>query len=142
MVQDWLNILIIFVRTYCIVSYICLIIQTLFKMKHKLLYFTFSFLILITTTGFGFLESSTIIQGNVNRHHDVDSVKSASYGLQFSNNPSLTKKELKKPVNDQIAKSIIQSMAYLVKNITQIIFNLIIEAGMVILMAIFKFFMG
>jgi len=111
-------------------------------MKHKLLYFSFSFLILITTTGFGFLESSTIIQGNVNRHHDVDSVKSASYGLQFSNNPSLTKKELKKPVNDQIAKSIIQSTAYLVKNITQIIFNLIIEAGMVILMAIFKFFMG
>ena len=111
-------------------------------MKNKLLYIFFSFVIFTTTTGFGFLESSTIMQGRINREFKSDSVKNASYNLQFSNHHSLIKKEVEKPVSNQITKSIIQSIANLVKNATQIIINIVIEAGKVILMAIIKFFVG
>jgi hypothetical protein len=111
-------------------------------MKHKLLYTFFFFVILTTTTGFGFLESSTIIHGRENRQIKIDSLKNASYNLQFSNHHSLVKKEVEKPTSDQIAKSIIQSIVNLVKNVTQIIINIVVEAGKVILMAIIKFFIG
>lgn len=111
-------------------------------MKHKLLYLFSSFVILTFTTGFGFLESSTILQGRINRQIKVDSVKNDSYNIQFTKHPSLLKKEVEKPVNDQITKSIIQSIANLVKNITQIMVNVVIEVGKVILMAILNFFIG
>jgi hypothetical protein len=98
--------------------------------------------ILTTTTGFGFLESSTIMQGRINRQVEVDSIKNESYNLQFSNHPSFAKKEVEKPASEQITKSIIQSIANLVKNATGIIINMIIEASKVILMTIIKFFIG
>lgn len=111
-------------------------------MKRKLLYTLFSFVILTTITGFGFLESSTIMQGRINRQIKVDSVQNASHNPQFSNHHSLIKKEVEKPVSDQITKSIIQSIANLVKNVTQIMVNIVIEAGKVILMAVLKFFLN
>lgn len=111
-------------------------------MKNKLLYIFISSVILTTTTGFGFLESSTMMQGRENRQIKVDSMKNAPYNLHISNHPTLIKKEVEKPVNDQITKSIIQSIANLVKNVTQIIINIVLQAGKVILMAILKFFIG
>lgn len=111
-------------------------------MKNKLLYIFISSVILITTTGFGFLESSTMMQGRENRQIKVDSMKNAPYNLYISNHPTLIKKEVEKPVSDQITKSIIQSIANLVKNVTQIIINIVLQAGKVILMAILKFFIG
>jgi hypothetical protein len=98
--------------------------------------------ILISTTGFGFLESSTIIQGRINRQNKVDSLKNDYYSLQFSNHPSLIKKDIEKPISDQITKSIIQSIANLVKNITQVMVNLVVKVCKVILMAILNFFIG
>ena len=111
-------------------------------MKNKLLYIFISFVILTTTTGFGFLESSTIMQGRENRQIKVDSIKNTPYNLHISNHSPLIKKEVEKPVSDQITKSIIQSIANLVKNVTQIIINIVLQAGKVILMAILKFFIG
>lgn len=111
-------------------------------MKNKFLYIIFSFVILTTSTGFGFLESSTIMHGRENRQIKADSLKNASYSSQFSTNSSLVKKEIEKPVNNQITKSVIQWMANLVKNILQILVNVIVDAGKIILMAIIKFLIG
>ncbi len=111
-------------------------------MKQKFLYIIFAFVVLTTTTGFGFLESSTIMHGRENRQIKTDSLKNASSNLQFSNNPSLVKKEVEKPVSNQITKSVIQWMANLVKNTLQIIINVIIDVSKVILTAIIKFLIG
>lgn len=111
-------------------------------MKHKFLYIIFSFVVLTTSTGFGFLESSAIMHGRENRQFKADSLKNASSNLQFSNNSSLLKKEIEKPVNSQITKSIIQWMANLVKNTLQILINVIIDAAKIIVVAIIKFLIG
>ena len=95
-----------------------------------------------TSTGFGFLESSTIMHGRENRQIRADSLRNASSNLQFSNNPLLVKKETEKPVSNQITKSVIQWVANLVKNTLQIMINVIIDAGKLILMAIIKFLIG
>ena len=110
------------------------------KMKQKFLYIIFSFVVLATTTSFGFLESSTIMHGRENRQLKVDSLRNASNILQFSNNSSSLKKEIEKPVSNQITKSVIQWMANLVKNTLQIIINVVVDTLKVILMAIISFF--
>jgi hypothetical protein len=111
-------------------------------MKHTLVNIIISFVILASTTGFGFLESSTIIRGRINHQIEVDSVKNDFYALQFSNHQSLTKKDSEKPISDQITKSIIQSVANLVKNITQIMVHLLVVVCKVILMVILNLFIG
>jgi hypothetical protein len=111
-------------------------------MKNKFLYIIFSFVVLTTSTGFGFLESSTIMHGRENRQIKTDSLKNASLNLQFSHNPSSVKKEIEKPVSNQITKSIIQWMANLVKNTLQIMINVVIDVAKVILIAIIKFLIG
>ncbi len=99
-------------------------------------------MVLTTSTGFGFLESSTIMHRRENRQIKSDSLKNASYNLQFSGNPSFVKKEIEKPVNNQITKSVIQWIANLVKNTLQHLINVIVDAGKLILMAIIKFLIG
>ena len=99
-------------------------------------------MVLTASTGFGFLESSTIMHRRENHQIKADSLKSVSYNLQFSDNHSLAKKEIEKPVNNQITKSVIQWLANLVKNTLQILINFIIEAGKIILTAIIKFLIG
>jgi hypothetical protein len=111
-------------------------------MKNKFLYIIFSFVVLTTSSGFGFLESSTIMHGRENRQIVTDSLKNASYNLQFSDNSSFVKKEIEKPVSNQFTKSVIQWVANLVKNTLHIVINGIIDAGKVILMAIIKFLIG
>jgi hypothetical protein len=111
-------------------------------MKQKLLYIIFSFVVLTTTTGFGFLESSTIMHGRENRQIKVDSLKNTSPNIKFSNNSAILKKEVEKPVANQITKSVIQWMANLVKNTLQIIVSIVVDACKVILMAIIKFLIG
>ncbi|MEY4540159.1 MAG: hypothetical protein RLZZ306_1916 [Bacteroidota bacterium] len=125
-----------------LVGYICTSNQTSVKMKNKFLYIIFAFVVLTTSTGFGFLESSTIMHGRENRQIKADSLKNVSPNLQFSNNPQLVKKEIDKPENHQITKSIIQWTANFLKNTLQILLNVIIDAGKVILMAIVRFFIG
>ena len=111
-------------------------------MKQKFIYIIFSFVVLTTTTSFGFLESSTIMHGRESRQIKADSLKNASDNLQFSSNSSTLKKEIEKPSNNQVTKSVIQWMANLVKNTLQIIVNVVIDALKVILMAIIKFLIG
>ena len=99
-------------------------------------------MVFTTASGFGFLESSTIMHGRENSQIKADSLKNAPYNLQFSHNSSLLKKEAEKPASNQITKSVIQWMANFVKNTLQIIINVIVGAGKVILMAIIKFLIG
>lgn len=82
------------------------------------------------------------MHGRESRQVKADSLKNVSYNPQFSNNPSLIKKEIEKPVSNQITKSVIQWLANLVKNTLQILINVIVEVGKVILMAIIKFLIG
>lgn len=111
-------------------------------MKNKFLCIIFSFVVLGTSTGFGFLESSTIMHGRENRQIKADSLRNATYNLPFSRNPSLVKKEIDKPVSSQITKSVIQWAANLVKNTLQIIINIVVDVAKVILMIIIKFLIG
>lgn len=111
-------------------------------MKQKFIYIIFSFVVLTTTTSFGFLESSTIMHGRESRQIKADSLKNASDNLQIFSNSSTLKKEIEKPSNNQVTKSVIQWMANLVKNTLQIIVNVVIDALKVILMAIIKFLIG
>lgn len=111
-------------------------------MKNKFLYIIFSFVVLTTSTGFGFLESSTIMHGRENRQIKADSLKNVTSQLQLSHNSPLVKKEIEKPANNQITKSVIQWMANLVKNTLQIIINVIVEAAKLILLLIVKFLIG
>lgn len=82
------------------------------------------------------------MHGRENRQFKADSLKKVSSNLQFSNNPSLLKKEVVKPVNSQITKSVIQWMANLVKNTLQILINVIVDAAKIIIVAIIKFLIG
>lgn len=111
-------------------------------MKNKFLYIIFSFVVLSTSTGFGFLESSTIMHGRENRQIKIDSLKNVSSNLQFSNHPACSKKEIEKPVNSQITKSVIQWVANLVKNTLQLIVTIIVSAIKVILMITIEFLVG
>ena len=99
-------------------------------------------MVLTTSTGFGFLESSTIMHGRENRQIKADSLRNASLNLQFSNKSSLTKKEIEKTESNQITKSVIQWMANLVKNTLQIMINAVADAAKAILLAIIKFLIG
>ena len=99
-------------------------------------------MVLTTSTGFGFLESSTIMHGRENRQIKADSLRNASLNLQFSNKSSLTKKEIEKTESNQITKSVIQWMANLVKNTLQIMINAVADVAKAILLAIIKFLIG
>ena len=111
-------------------------------MKNKFLCIIFSFVVLTTSTGFGFLESSTIMHGRENHQIKADSLKNVTRNLQFSRNPLLVKREINKPVSNQITKSVIQWMANLVKNTLKIIINTVVDVAKVILMIIIKFLIG
>lgn len=125
-----------------LVPYICVSNQTLVKMKIKLLYIMFSFVVLTTSTGFGFLESSTIMHGRENRQLKADSLRNASSKLQISNNPSFEKKEIEKSESNQITKSVIQWIANLIKNTLQIMINSVLDLAKIILITIIKFLIG
>lgn len=111
-------------------------------MKNKFLYIILSLVVLTTTTGFGFLESSTVMHGRENRRIKADSLRNVSSSPRISNHTTLTKKHIDKPVSQQITKSIIQWAANLVKNTLQLVVNIITDLAKFILMAIIRFFIG
>lgn len=84
-------------------------------MKRKLLYIFFATIIFFTSTGFGFLESSTAVH-----RRNIQSIKADSVGFNPINislrNASIPQKEIQKPVNESVTKSIIQWVAKGVKN--------------------------
>ncbi len=110
-------------------------------MKQKILYIIFSFVVLTTSTGFGFLESSTIMHGRENRLMVKDSVKLTSQRVNFEQNSPVLKKEANKSTN-QITKSLIQWVANFVRNTMEIILEVMIKAAQFILVAIIKILFG
>lgn len=97
-------------------------------MKRKLIYIFFAATILVTSSGFGFLESSTIMHGRVNRQIKTDSLKVALQNASLSkNNISILKKEAEKPSENTITKSVVQWVAGGVKNVFQKVSNYAFE---------------
>jgi glutamate/tyrosine decarboxylase-like PLP-dependent enzyme len=109
-------------------------------MKHKFIYIVFSFVVLTTSTGFGFLESSTIMHGRENRRMKADSVKMASSNYHFENTSPNLKKEATKPSESQITKSVVQWVSKILRNTLESLGNMLASAGKSVLMALIKFF--
>jgi hypothetical protein len=109
-------------------------------MKRKFIYIIFSFVVLTTSTGFGFLESSTIMHGRENRQMKADSIKLASSNYHFENTSSHLKKESAKPSENQITKSVVQWVSKILKNTLEALGNILANAGKSVLMTLIKFF--
>jgi uncharacterized protein (DUF2252 family) len=109
-------------------------------MKHKFLYIIFAFVVLTTSTGFGFLESSTIMHGRENRQMKADSAKMASSNYYFENTSANLKKESTKPSESQITKSAVQWISKILKNTLETLGSILANAGKSVLMALIKFF--
>ncbi len=108
-------------------------------MKYKFIYIIFSFVVLTTSTGFGFLESSTIMHGRKNRQMKADSAKMVAPHYHFVNNQSSVKKEQVKPSESQITKSVVQWFSNILKNTLEALGNILVNAGKFVLMALIRF---
>ena len=107
-------------------------------MKRKLLYIFFAAVISFTSTGFGFLESSTAIHKKAN-HAKSDSLRISTVNISLKNS-SLPQKEIQKPSDETITKSIIQWVADAVKNMVEKIMTYIVETLQSIVINLIKFF--
>ena len=108
-------------------------------MKRKLFYFFFATVISFTSTGFGFIESSTAMYGKINRHAKSDSLKISPINNSFKNT-SISPKETQKPEQETITKSIIQWVANAVKNTVEKILTLVVKIAQSIIIDFIEFF--
>lgn len=90
-------------------------------MKTQLLYIIASAIILTTSTGFGFIESSNIGQGRVHTKVQADSLQfnGKSFLTNDDLNPTTNKKKSEKPVNTNLAKSIMQWIGTALKDVIE-----------------------
>lgn len=109
-------------------------------MKHKFIYTLFAVVVLITSTGFGFLESSTIMHGRENHRMKSDSAKMVTAHYHFVNNHPNLKEESEKPAESQITKSIVQRVSKILKNTLEALGNILVSAGRTIITALIKLF--
>jgi hypothetical protein len=84
-------------------------------MKRKLLYIFFAAVISFTSTGFGFLESSSAVHRRANHSAKTDSLKINTVNISLKNT-SIHQKEIQKPANESFTKSIMQWVANAVRN--------------------------
>lgn len=95
-------------------------------MKRKLLYVFFASVISFTLTGFGFLESSTAVHRRVNHTIKTDSVSVNTANISLKNT-SIPQKEIHKPANESITKTVIQWVANVVKNTVEKIITYLVN---------------
>ena len=108
-------------------------------MKRKLLYIFSAAIISFTSTGFGFLESSTALHKRTTQSIKTDSVSINSLNISLRN-ASMSHKEIKKPVNESVTKSIAQWVANAVKNTIEKIMTHAVKVLQSIVMDLIKFF--
>ena len=84
-------------------------------MKHKIVLIFFAAIVSLTSTGFGFLESSTAFHRTTNQSTKSDSVSMNALNISFRN-AVIPQKKNQKPENDYITESIIQWVANVLKN--------------------------
>lgn len=84
-------------------------------MKHKIVLIFFAAIVSFTSTGFGFLESSTAFHRTTNQSTKSDSVSMNALNISFRN-AVIPQKKNQKPENDYITESIIQWVANVLKN--------------------------
>ncbi len=108
-------------------------------MKRKLLYIFFTAVISFTSTGFGFLESSTAMHGRVNHHAKSDSLRISAINISLKN-ASIPPSEVQKPEHETITKSVIQWMADAVKNTVEKILAFVVRILQSVILDLIKFF--
>lgn len=108
-------------------------------MKRKLLYIFFVTVISLTSTGFGFLESSTAVHRRANQFTKTDSININTVNISLRN-ASIPQKEIHKPANESLTKLIIQWVANAVKNTVEKILTYVANVLQSIIMDLIKFF--
>lgn len=108
-------------------------------MKRKLLYIVSVAVISFTSTGFGFLESSTAVHRRTNQSMKNDSVSTDAMNIALRNT-SISPKEIQKPANESITKSAIQRVINTVKNTVEKVIIYVAKVLQSILVDLIKFF--
>jgi hypothetical protein len=108
-------------------------------MKRKLLYIFSAFVISFTSTGFGFLESSTAVHRRPNHAIKTDSVSINSVKITLKNT-SIPQKEIQKSENQSVTKTVLQWMAGVVKKSVEKLTTYVAKILQSILMSLIEFF--
>ncbi len=108
-------------------------------MKRKLLYIFFAAVISFTSTGFGFIESSTVMNRRINHHAKSDSLRINTVNISLKNT-SISPREIQKSEHETITKSIIQWVADAVKNTVEKILTFVVKIVQTIIIDFIKFF--
>jgi hypothetical protein len=108
-------------------------------MKRKLLYIFFATVIFFTSTGFGFLESSTAVHRRASHSMKTDSVNINTMSISLRN-ASIPQKEIQKPANESITKTIVQWVAHVVKDAIEKIITFVAKVLQSVIIDLIKFF--
>ncbi len=108
-------------------------------MKRKPLYIFFAIVITFTSSGFGFLESSTAIHRRANHSIKTDSVNINTLNISLRN-ASIPQKDIHKPSNESFTKTVFQWVANAVKNTVEKIMTYLTKALQSIIMDLIRFF--
>jgi hypothetical protein len=108
-------------------------------MKRKLLYIFFAAVISFTSTGFGFLESSTAVHRRANYSIKTDSLSINTMNISLRN-ASIPQREIQKPANESITKTVVQWVANAVKNTVQKIMSIVARVLQSIIVDLIRFF--
>jgi hypothetical protein len=108
-------------------------------MKRKLFYIFFVAVISLTSTGFGFLESATAVHRRANHSIKTDSVSINTVNMSLRN-ASISQKEIQKPANESITKTVIQWAANAVKNTVEKIMSIMAKVLQSIIIDLIRFF--
>ena len=108
-------------------------------MKRKFLYIFSIIAISFTSTGFGFLESSTVMHKRISHQVKSDSLKVGILNISIKN-PSVPRKGIQKPSDNTITKSIIERVADAIKNMVEKIITYLVNILQSIIINLINFF--
>jgi hypothetical protein len=108
-------------------------------MKRKLLYIFSAAVISFTSTGFGFLESSTAVHRRANHSVKTDSVRINSVNISLKN-ASIPQKEIQKPTHQSITETAIQWIVKVIKSAAEKLITYVANILQSILMSLIEFF--
>jgi hypothetical protein len=108
-------------------------------MKRKLLYILSALVISFTSTGFGFLESSTAVHRRANHTIKNDSLSINSVNISLKN-ASIPQKQVQKSGHQSITETAIQWMVNVVRNTVEKIMAYVVNVLQSILISLIEFF--
>jgi hypothetical protein len=108
-------------------------------MKRKLLYIFFATVISFTSTGFGFLESSTAVHRRANKSIKTDSVSINSVNISLKS-ASIPQKEIQKPQHQSITETVINWTVRMIKSAVGKMMDFVTKVLQSILVNLIEFF--